>query len=133
MANRTIGLATLAASSLFLLIALAPGCQYKNAEELYNLNAQCDTTGTISFMSDIVPIIQDNCYSCHNDANYITLGAGIDLEGHSNFIVWTGNGRLQCAIKHENNCNNMPKGGGKLNECFIAKLDTWVAQGSLNN
>ena len=50
-----------------LLLALLIGsCYYDVEEELYP-SLECDTAD-ITYTADVLPIIEGNCFSCHNQA-----------------------------------------------------------------
>lgn len=119
--------------SLFALLALITasiltGCFYDNEEELYPGNT-C-VTDNMSYSSNVLPIIQDNCYSCHNQAGN---QGGVTLEGYAAFKVYIDNGKLLGAIKHETGSPPMPQNEPQLLQCQIDKIEAWVNQGALNN
>ena len=107
-------------------------CYYDNEDDLYPFEDMCDTS-TTPLAGVIKPILQGNCYACHNASSAASSGAGINLEDYGSLKGWADNGRLICAIEHGNNCQPMPKGGGKLRQCDIDKIKAWVARGAQNN
>lgn len=105
-------------------------CTYNNEEELYgNLPGTCDTT-TVSYATDILPLLQSNCYGCHSQA--ASMG-GINLEGHSRVKLFADNGRLLGAVSHAPGFSPMPKNGSKLPACDINKIRRWINMGTPNN
>lgn len=117
---------------LSLLVALSvSSCYYDNEEDLYgNLNPACDTT-QVTFAGTIFPILeQADCVSCHMGT---TASAGIRLDSHAEVIKHANSGALLGVIRHEPAWSPMPKGGNKLSDCTISKIETWVSQGSPNN
>ena len=124
--------------SAYLLIAISglliTGCYYDKAELVYPpvTNAPCDTTMTIRYSTDVVNILQGNCYVCH--AGNAAAGSGYKLDTYAGVKTMADNGRLVRAIMHTGPVNtHMPQGGAKLPECNIAKIRTWVRNGTLNN
>lgn len=115
-------------STALLLVIAMTGCYYDNEETLYPAG-DCITTA-ISYVEDIEPIIQQNCYSCHSAA---ANTANITLEGHAKLAGYALNGRLVGAIQHKPGFNAMPEGAAKLSDCNIAKIETWAMEGALNN
>lgn len=105
-------------------------CQYKKDAVAYPVAASCDTSA-IKYSTDIVAILQANCYVCHSNANAPTLGGGNKLEGYTNLKPYAQFGDLLNAITRTN--NTMPKGMTKLSDCNIAKIRTWVRNGYPNN
>lgn len=125
----------------FLFIAsLFSACYYDNVQELNptaGLFQKCDTTGTISYSNDIVPILNTNCgttNSCHGVSNT----SGYNLSGYDGLSDQAMNGNLVHSITHDpaltpaqwmpNNC-----GGCFLNTCSIDKITAWVNRGFPNN
>jgi hypothetical protein len=70
------------------------GCT-KQSEDKLSKNpgaCACDTT-SVKYATDIVPILQNNCYECHGNGSSAGSG-GILLEGYSNLVPWAANGSL---------------------------------------
>ncbi len=104
------------------------GCYYDVEEELYP-SIDC-LTMDMSYADDILPIIESNCYGCHNaTANF----GNINLEGHSQLMKYVDDGSIVGAIKHAAGFSAMPKNGAKLLDCEIEKIEAWIADGALNN
>lgn len=106
-------------------------CRYDNAEDLYT-SAPCDTTN-ITFSGTIVPILATHCYSCHNEANYVSSGQSKLLEGYINVVDYVGDGSLLGSIKHQGGYAAMPDGAAKLSDCDIQKVELWINAGAPNN
>jgi len=111
-----------------MLIFLS-SCYYDVAEELYPDKPVCDTTN-ITFTDHVLPIINANCTSCHSGQ---AAAGNIRLENYNDISAAANNGSLLGVIRHEPGWSPMPKGGGKLNDCDIAEIETWVNQGAPNN
>lgn len=112
---------------LVSMVALS-SCFYDSEEDLYPAS-DCNTTA-LSFQTNIAPIFQQNCFTCHSA---IANTANVTLEGHGNVAQLAASGRLLGAIKHEPGFAKMPQGAAKLSDCSIAKIEQWVADGSPNN
>ena len=113
---------------LILSLFVLPGCYYDTEEELYGATA-CDTT-QVTYSLSVKPIIDSNCNSCHSTSS---AQGGVILDTHSSLKGYADSGKLLGAIRHEPSYSPMPKGGSKLNQCSIATIEKWVAEGSLNN
>jgi hypothetical protein len=111
------------------LVTLLAGCYYDNEQYLYPLatNPVCDTT-TVSFSQQLVPIIQDQCISCHIGS---AAPLGIDLSTHQG--VATNIEDIIGAISHASGFSPMPAGGNKLSNCDISRFVAWRDHGSQNN
>ncbi len=117
------------------VISLLSSCYYDNLDELHPSAGlePCDTTGTISYATDIVPILNANCgtnNSCHNGA------APFPLDTYSGVIDQVNSDNLILAITHDPSFTAaqwMPSGGGFINTCSINKIRAWINRGALEN
>ena len=111
-----------------LLVLALTGCYYDKEEELYpTLN--CDVAN-VTYTGTVLPILQNNCYSCHNaNANF----GGITLEGYNSLMNYVESGQLLGAIRHDPGFSPMPQNQPQLVECNIQKIETWIAEGAPNN
>jgi len=92
-------------------------------------NDGCDTIN-VTFQADILPIITDNCFSCHSGS---TPSAGLMLTNYSNISDAAVNGNLIDAINWQGNVAPMPYEGIQLIECDINLIQIWVDNGALDN
>ncbi|MDP1844697.1 MAG: cytochrome c [Sediminibacterium sp.] len=120
----------------FLLIAgfviTFNSCYYDKAELLYPTGAltNCDTTGTISYAAKVLPLFQQQCYSCHG----VTGGSGgINMSSYANDKAIALNGKLFGSINHSAGYKIMPQGASKMTPCQIATIKKWIDSGSPNN
>src|SRR5687767_2359941 len=115
--------------NMILLCFLAlTGCYYDVEENLYPAT-DCVTTN-LSFQTNIEPIFQRNCYSCHSAA---ANTANVTLQGHTELMKHVTSGRLLGAIKHQPGFTPMPQGAQKMQDCDIAKIEQWITDGAPNN
>ncbi len=118
-------------SMLLVSISLV-SCTKNNEETLYG-NAVCDTT-KVKYSTDIVTILNGKCNSCHSKSSASSIGGGTVLDSYSQVSNYTDiNGALIGSVKHDPNFSSMPKGGPKLTDCEINKIDRWVLNGAPNN
>ena len=114
---------------LIILLSLGfSACYYDVEEELYPTTG-CETTN-LSYSQDVLPILTNNCFSCHNQASNF---GNVTLEGYDNLIVHVTSGRLLGAIKHESGFSPMPQNAAQLVQCDIEKIEAWIADGAPNN
>jgi hypothetical protein len=124
--KRLMILSTIAAISCFIV-----SCYYDNEEALYpSLNTSCDTTSVI-FSGTIAPMLNDNCYSCHSNANAPANGNNVALQDYNDVVLR--NAAISGSIKHTGSYVPMPKNGGKIKECPIIQFDIWVKNGMPDN
>ena len=116
-----------------LIMLLVFGCTKQNEETL------SDSTGTttcktdsMSYTSDVVPILQSYCYRCHGNGNTGGSG-GINLDGYTNLKPYADNGKLVGNITHAPGFVPMPYGQPKMPDCEINQIVAWVSQGTQNN
>lgn len=114
---------------LFFGMVLISSCYYDNEEELYP-STMC-ITENMSLQTNIVPILQNNCYSCHSIAT-APANRNVILEGYDELIKYVNNGQLVGAIRHESDYP-MPQNAPKLSSCNISKIESWIDAGALDN
>lgn len=112
------------------VLLLISGCVWDNEEELYPESGFCDTT-SVSFSNDIVPILSNNCYSCHSNLNAPSFGGGLSFEDHQDVASYSE--RIIGAINHREGFVPMPRGGSKLDPCSIDLVEAWSNSGAPDN
>jgi hypothetical protein len=125
MKQRKFLLVTLAIGAAVFYLA---GCSKQNEDKLKG-NIPCDTTN-ISYSLDVVPILQNNCYSCHGGA---TPATGIKLDTYNALKIFASNGFLSAAVQHTGTVTPMPYLQPQLGSCDVNTIVAWVNQGMLNN
>ena len=96
----------------------------------------------IKYSTDIVPILSNNCYRCH-DASHKALGLGFELDSYNglhSFCVPNNPAndstcQLVESITHTNTSPTlyMPNDGAVVKDSDIAVIVKWVFQGAKNN
>ena len=107
-------------------------CKKENEETLINKQGGpgiCDTLNT-KYSLNILPIIQNNCYSCHGNGQ---SEGGITLDGHNNLKIQADNNNLVGVITHTPGYPQMPEGLPQLSDCDINKIKNWVSHGAPDN
>lgn len=92
-------------------------------------NSGCDSV-SVSYSKSVEPIITTWCVGCHNQNN---AGGGISLSTHNDVLNCINSNRLLGSIKHLSGFSPMPKNGGQLSTCDIAKIEKWVKLGAIKN
>ena len=83
-------------------------------------------TDSVSFSTDVWPIIEQNCTSCHNVGNT----TGYTLTNHTNI---SSNAAAIVGSMKGSGFQLMPQGGDALPDSIIQKVQCWISQGKLNN
>jgi len=116
---------------LFPLVLIASNsCTYHNEDDYFKDNPSICYTENLSFETDITPLFQANCVSCHNTGNQ---QGGVNLDNYTGITQQAKNGKLVSVIKHETGFSPMPAYQPKLDDCTISKIEAWVNNGSKNN
>lgn len=115
---------------LFIIITSLHACYYDAADLLYPTAGTCDTTTTVSYNQTIVPLFQQQCYSCHNNAS---TGGGILMGNYTADKAIAANGKLYGSVTHASGYSAMPKGAAKMNNCQLASIKKWIDAGAPNN
>jgi cytochrome c553 len=89
----------------------------------------CDTVN-MKYATNILPIIQANCYSCHGNGN---VSGGVSLDSYDKLKTQANNGTLVAVITHAAGVPAMPQGAAQLSTCDINKIKDWINRGTLNN
>lgn len=130
----------LAAGLLASGLALLSACSYTRI-----VPSPCATPVVVSYQTDVLPILKQNCYRCHDAAHYQgPTSAGtrgvLNMENfaqlQSNSLPASGrNGvsNIVGNIRHDPGFVAMPFDGGKLNDCDIAIIESWARAGAPNN
>jgi hypothetical protein len=113
------------------VIVALNSCYYDVESELYPSTGSCDTTN-ITYSTTIKNILQNgSCLSCHSGTG--ASGGNIVLDNYNSVKTMAQSGRLYGAIAHSAGYQPMPQGGGKLTNCDISKVKTWINSGIPNN
>ena len=124
-----ISLSVILISCLFILVI---SCSKSSEDKLNgNTGSTCDTVN-MKYTTDVVPILQANCYSCHGEGNTAGSG-GISLDSYDNLKEYADNGILAGNITHAAGYVAMPYGLPKLPDCEINTILDWINRGSQNN
>jgi mono/diheme cytochrome c family protein len=102
-------------------------CLYNKGNDVH---FNCDTASTVSYSQKVLPIFQNNCYSCHTS---ISTGGGWLMGNYNNDKMVAQSGRLVGAIMHQSGFSAMPKSAPKLTDCQIGTIKKWINEGCLNN
>lgn len=116
-----------------LVFLILSGCYYDSEEALYGKPGTGCNTDITNFSTEIMPILQSNCLSCHSNSAAPSSGSGIKLQDYADVKANVLNGKLMGTIQHSSGYSPMPKGGVKLSDCNILILNTWITKGTLNN
>lgn len=92
-------------------------------------DAGCDTNN-FTFANAIEPLINTYCKGCHNA---VQASGGIRLDNYTSVKSAVDNGSLYGAISHQQGYSPMPKGGSKLSDCNITRVNRWIASGASDN
>jgi hypothetical protein len=118
-------------SALILFIIIICSCYYDSEEDLYPvISNNCDTTN-VTYTNSIVPLLQNNCLSCHSNINAASQGGNVRLQDYTD--VNSNKTIVLNSLKHLSGASPMPKGGAKLKDCLIRQVEIWINNGAPNN
>lgn len=111
--------------------ALFTACTRQNEQALMGgSNTQPCDTSSMSYSTDIVPILEYNCISCHNR---VQSNDGVILTDYADVLTEVQNGYLVNVIEHNPGFPQMPYGLPQLSSCTINMIVAWVNRGAPNN
>lgn len=84
----------------------------------------CDTTGTISYLANIQPVIQSNCISCHGSSNPY---GGLKLTNYTETMNAIKNNNLLASVNHQTGASAMPP-SYSISNCEIRTFELWAGQ-----
>jgi hypothetical protein len=118
-------------SALFLLtIGCMTSCYYDVESELYPNGSACDTLN-VTYQLTIKPVLErNNCLNCHNTG---LNSGGINLDNYSAITPTIASGKLLSSVNHDGKASQMPKGGAKIPDCDLKKIEIWIKNGAPDN
>ncbi len=115
-----------------LSVILMISCSKTSEDKLTTTNGQtCDTAG-MKYGSNVIPVLQANCYSCHSNGNTDGSG-GIRLDTYADLKKYADNGFLAGNISHASGFIGMPYGLSKMDDCNINTIIDWINRGAQND
>lgn len=94
----------------------------------FNTCIGCDTLN-YKFAADIWPILNTNCYGCHNNNN---PGGNIYIRNYDDVLLMVNDGSLIGSLTG-NGYSLMPKNTNGLQPCKITQIQKWINDGAQNN
>lgn len=118
---------------VYFVTLIFAGCTYSKKEVDYPpVTTACDTTN-VKYSTTVKPILDLNCNNCHGGTG--SLGAGYVFDTYAGVKDELDNAGDEFinSIKHIGSISPMPKGGAKLSDCDISKIEIWIKAGYPNN
>ncbi len=114
---------------IFVIVtAVSISCVNNNEYDLYGI-PDCDTSN-VTWDSKISAIMEANCVVCHGeDLSY----NGVRHDSYESEMIVVNDGRLKGVVNHLNGYVKMPKDRGKLPECELELINTWLDNGAPEN
>ena len=109
------------------------------------LVAGCSRSPSVSFASDVKPVLDKHCLECHKPGGTGTEKSGFSVESHATVMAGTKLGPMVVAgdplssnlyrmIDREvDKSIRMPHGESTLSEEERAVIKTWITEGALDN
>jgi hypothetical protein len=98
------------------------------------LNNACDENyggcdlSNVRYTTFVQPLIQSKCKGCHSGSN---PQGNLALVTYNDVKTIALNGKLYTLLTQSSNW--MPKGGTKLDDCSLQKIQSWVSAGAPEN
>jgi cytochrome c5 len=117
--------------SCFILSAIVASCYYDSEEYLYPQISQTCDTANVTYNASIATIL-NSCTTCHYKGTSLQTGGGISLADYNDVKIKVDDGHLWGAAAHLNGYKWMPP-EGKLDDCSLLKIQTWINKGAPEN
>lgn len=114
-------------------VVFISSCYYDKEDLLYgsaNSRPCTDSTGIVSYSQKVVPMLQQQCYSCHTGS---FPSGGIVMGTYATDKAIGQNGKLYGSVNYSSGFSPMPKGMPKMSNCQIATIKKWIDAGMPNN
>lgn len=111
----------------FIISILLFGLSSCKKDKVPTIEIDPNCIDTVSFQSSILPMIENNCLSCHFSGN----STGYTFTNHTN-ISTNANAMLN-SMRGEAGYAQMPDGLPPLSDSLVQLFKCWVNQGKLNN
>jgi hypothetical protein len=108
--------------STMIITIMSVSCAKQKAPIKTVTPSECPDT--ISFASQIAPMINDNCAGCHTSGQAPNLSNYTEIAANADAILKT--------LKAEG-APLMPQGGPALNDSLIKQFSCWILQGKQDN
>ncbi|MDO7885193.1 hypothetical protein [Hymenobacter cheonanensis] len=121
-------------------LALLGACSYTH--ETIPEPACPSLPAAISYKTHVLPILQDDCYRCHDSQHYQTLALGVfNMENFNEVKYWStpangqnGQSWMMGNMLSQPGFKPMPYDGVHgPSACEIALIKAWIDAGALNN
>jgi len=113
---------------IFIAVVGFSSCYYDKGDYLYA--GACDTAAAVSYSKNVVPLLQQQCYSCHSGGS---PSGGIAMGTYATDKAMAVNGKLYGSISFAAGFSPMPQGAPKMTTCQLATIKKWIDSGSPNN
>ena len=106
---------------VLFIVLLVASCSKKESTDL------CEQK-VVTFSTVVKPILQQNCYECHNNT---TKSGYISLQDSVKVQELALSGKLYGVISHQPGYKFMPKDRPKIDTCSIAYIKQWIDDGAV--
>ena len=115
-------------------LLLSAACTYTKAEEEPIPKPCSINAATVSYLTDIRPIIQAKCQQCHSSVNK-GAGGNHNWDNFSELRSYAVSGQLVRVLERKGIPESlyMPLGAAKLPICEIELIRAWADKGAPNN
>ena len=112
----------------FSLLTTFQSCESNSEEALYGIQP-CDVTN-VTWNSGIEALLAKRCVSCHGPEIAYN---GVRHDSYQSELIVVNDGRLRGVVNQLSGFAKMPKDMGKLPDCEILLINTWLDNGAPEN
>ena len=86
-----------------------------------------------SYANDIIPILEQHCYQCHDNENNGSFADFWDLEDYEDIFPLAKDGNLLGVVRHDPGFTPMPLNGIRIPLCDRIAIEEWINNGAPDN
>lgn len=113
---------------LFVVMALATACEDDDKKIVITQSQELCDSLNISYTEDVAAILEST--GCSGDYCHGSGAGGVNLRDWQSTKTAAESPKFLKAIRHELGASPMPKGGGKLSDADLEKIECWIKNGS---
>lgn len=112
------------------LVVMFFSCEKEHVSPKTTEYVPCVISDSVSFQSEVFPIISDYCMPCHSNPG----AGGVNFDTYAEILPFALSGQLVQTLMHDTTGIIMPPlPSNGPDSCGVKTIKRWIEQGALNN